>query len=145
MFWTADHDDIAAARWADGDTARVIGEALGVSRNAVIGRAHRKGWCRPGPVRPPRAVPVACAVKVPRKKASPRLPRRGKPVPPTRPVVADRPALPEDWPITILTVTSGSCRFPLADRWPWPLCGEPAVGPAPYCAEHCSICYGARR
>lgn len=33
-------------------TAKQIGQELGVTKNVVIGRAHRRGWKRPGAVVP---------------------------------------------------------------------------------------------
>jgi hypothetical protein len=43
---------------------------------------------------------------------------------------------------TILNIGAGECRFPLGDHWPWPLCGAAVHDMAPYCAGHCTICYG---
>ena len=73
MSWTDERIDRLKAMWADGATASQIAEDLGgVSRNAVIGKAHRLGLeSRPSPVRPgeekekkvkaatPSAIPVA--------------------------------------------------------------------------------------
>ncbi|MDQ3080516.1 MAG: GcrA cell cycle regulator, partial [Pseudomonadota bacterium] len=53
MSWTDERIDRLKAMWADGSTASQIAEDLGgVSRNAVIGKAHRLGLeSRPSPVR----------------------------------------------------------------------------------------------
>ncbi len=53
MSWTDERIDRLKAMWADGATASQIAEDLGgVSRNAVIGKAHRLGLeSRPSPVR----------------------------------------------------------------------------------------------
>ena len=52
--WTDERIDTLKTMWAKGDTASQIAEALGgVSRNAVIGKAHRLGLkSRPSPVKP---------------------------------------------------------------------------------------------
>jgi GcrA cell cycle regulator len=54
MSWTDERIERLKAMWAEGKTASVIAEELGgVSRNAVIGKAHRLGLdSRPSPVKP---------------------------------------------------------------------------------------------
>ena len=54
MSWTDERIDRLKKMWADGATASQIADELGgVSRNAVIGKAHRLGLdARPSPVRP---------------------------------------------------------------------------------------------
>lgn len=39
--WTKDREDILRQLWDKGLTCRVIANTIGVSRNAVIGKAHR--------------------------------------------------------------------------------------------------------
>ncbi len=53
MSWTDERIDRLKALWTEGNTASQIAEALGgVSRNAVIGKAHRLGLeARPSPVK----------------------------------------------------------------------------------------------
>ncbi|MEO5808986.1 MAG: GcrA family cell cycle regulator [Sphingomicrobium sp.] len=54
MSWTDERIDRLKAMWAGGSTASQIADDLGgVSRNAVIGKAHRLGLeSRPSPVKP---------------------------------------------------------------------------------------------
>ena len=54
MSWTEERIDRLKAMWTEGATASQIADELGgVSRNAVIGKAHRLGLeARPSPVRP---------------------------------------------------------------------------------------------
>ena len=71
MSWTDERIERLKARWAEGATASQIADELGgVSRNAVIGKAHRLGLdARPSPVKPGEdkakadvpAAPAACA------------------------------------------------------------------------------------
>ena len=90
MSWTDERIDRLKAMWAEGATASQIAEDLGgVSRNAVIGKAHRLGLeSRPSPVK---------AGEEKEKKAKPApAPRATKPAsaPAPRPVAA-APAEPK--------------------------------------------------
>lgn len=57
MSWTDERIDTLKSMWEKGLTASQIAETLGgVSRNAVIGKAHRLGLqSRPSPVKPNEA------------------------------------------------------------------------------------------
>jgi GcrA cell cycle regulator len=61
MSWTDERIELLKSLWEKGLTASQIAEDLGgVSRNAVIGKAHRLGLqSRPSPVKPNDAEPVA--------------------------------------------------------------------------------------
>ena len=78
MSWTDERIDQLKKMWADGATASQIADELGgVSRNAVIGKAHRLGLeQRPSPVKPgeekERAAPQAAA---PSPAPAPKTPR----------------------------------------------------------------------
>lgn len=86
MSWTDDRIDQLKTMWEGGQTASQIADALGgVSRNAVIGKAHRLGLqARPSPVRPnePEAVapepepvaPPAAPAPEPVREAAPAEP-----------------------------------------------------------------------
>ncbi len=100
MSWTDERIDRLRAMWTKGTTASQIAEDLGgVSRNAVIGKAHRLGLqARPSPVKandptPAKAKPAAPAVAAPVKAApAPRPePVRAAPPPPP-PAAAPAPA-----------------------------------------------------
>jgi GcrA cell cycle regulator len=77
MSWTDERIERLKAMWAEGKTASQIAEELGgVSRNAVIGKAHRLGLdSRPSPVKPgeDKAVPAppveTAAAPVPERQA----------------------------------------------------------------------------
>lgn len=73
MSWTDERIDQLKAMWEKGMTASQIADELGgVSRNAVIGKAHRLGLqSRPSPVK---------ANEAPRKKATARKPVPSGPV-----------------------------------------------------------------
>ncbi|WP_425506762.1 GcrA family cell cycle regulator [Sphingomonas rhizophila] len=93
MSWTDERIDRLKAMWTKGATASQIAEELGgVSRNAVIGKAHRLGLeSRPSPVKPgeekekkakpapkakveaPKAAPVKAAPAAPASDPIPRI------------------------------------------------------------------------
>ncbi|WP_343346603.1 GcrA family cell cycle regulator [Sphingomicrobium sp. XHP0239] len=78
MSWTDERIDRLKAMWAEGKTASQIAEDLGgVSRNAVIGKAHRLGLeSRPSPVKAGEKKKAA-----PRKKAAAKKPAASKAAP----------------------------------------------------------------
>lgn len=46
--WTAEEDALLTKLWADDVSSRDIGKALNMTKNAVIGRAHRLGFPKKG-------------------------------------------------------------------------------------------------
>lgn len=89
MAWTEERIATLKKMWEGGSTASQIAEELGdVSRNAVIGKAHRLGLkSRPSPVKPnkKKAPPKkAVAAKPAAKKAAPARPA-SKPAPAAKP------------------------------------------------------------
>ena len=99
MSWTEERIERLKSMWTEGATASEIADKLGgVSRNAVIGKAHRLGLeARPSPVKPGEEHAAAPAAKPAKKEAAP------KAAPPPPPVeeniqaqssVASRPVAP---------------------------------------------------
>ncbi len=73
MSWTDERIDRLKELWKKGMTASQIADELGgVSRNAVIGKAHRLGLqARPSPVKPNEPAPVPVKTKPARATAQP--------------------------------------------------------------------------
>ncbi|MDK8186412.1 MULTISPECIES: GcrA family cell cycle regulator [Sphingomonas] len=73
MSWTDERIDTLRTMWEAGQTASQIAEALGgVSRNAVIGKAHRLGLqARPSPVKANEPAVVAAAPPAPAPEPEP--------------------------------------------------------------------------
>src|SRR3954452_11244136 len=74
MSWTDERIERLKKMWHDGATARPIADELGgVSRNAVIGKAHRLGLeQRPSPVKPGEEKEKKAAA-APAAKAAPKV------------------------------------------------------------------------
>ena len=74
MSWTEERIERLKTMWTNGATASQIADELGgVSRNAVIGKAHRLGLeSRPSPVKPGEEKDSKAAAKPATRKPSPR-------------------------------------------------------------------------
>ncbi|MES2494428.1 MAG: GcrA family cell cycle regulator [Pseudomonadota bacterium] len=88
MSWTDERIETLTKMWEGGATASQIAEELGgVSRNAVIGKAHRLGLkARPSPVKPNEKPEIQAA-------PAPRAAKPAEPGPPNAPIapVAPKP------------------------------------------------------
>ena len=108
MSWTDERIERLRALWTKGVTASQIAEELGgVSRNAVIGKAHRLGLqARPSPVKAnepepkAKAKPAAAPKPVPAPAAKPAA---AKPAPRPEPVREATPAAPAPAPAAAVT------------------------------------------
>jgi GcrA cell cycle regulator len=148
MEWNDDTIGRLRALWAEGLSTAEIGRRMGVSKNAVVGKAHRLNLAaRPSPIRrdgekTPRrrqarrahgtTLPVLAAAMAPMPVIdSPRPIER--PAPPVlRAVPAPRPGArvtPCCWPIG--EPGTRSFRF----------CDVDAIAGKPYCEEHSSLAY----
>lgn len=140
MEWTEETISRLRSLWAEGLSTAEIGRRLNISKNAVVGKAHRLNLpSRPSPIRRAEG------------EAAPRqtIPKRtqGPTLPPLSPPVSVAPALP---PLRAI-ISPPKQQQPRAAPCCWPI-GEPgkpsfhfcnaaaAVG-KPYCDEHASIAY----
>lgn len=126
MSWTEERIVDLTRLWEAGHSASEIGESLGVSKNAVIGKAHRlKLSSRPSPIRRTASV-------------KPKRMRPPKPVHHIRPTPVYRaPAMP---------VGNQRCLWPHGDPGDedFHFCGAAAVIGKPYCPDHCARAYITR-
>ena len=138
MSWTDERIDSLKSMWEKGMTASQIAEELGgVSRNAVIGKAHRLGLqSRPSPVK--AAEPVKPAPKPapepkpkPAQVAAPAVPRPQQPAPVAPPAPApvaaqgDAPEVPAKPEVQLRSVGPGGfVRQGPGDQ-------QPPIPPAP--------------
>jgi GcrA cell cycle regulator len=122
MSWTDERIEKLTKMWEGGATASQIAEELGgVSRNAVIGKAHRLGLkARPSPVKP-NEKSEAPPPKPPRAPAEPAA------VPEPRPVAA-RPVTPEPAPAPVREAVTPAPRPVAAPAEPAP--ASTAAAPA---------------
>ena len=158
MAWTDERIAKLKQGWEGGMTATQIAEMLGegVTRNAVIGKAHRLGLeSRPSPVKATDATPA------PARAAA------AAPPPAPAPVAASAPAIkpmeaPAARPVgkpakgvskggkqtrtTLLDLNEKVCKWPIGhpDDADFHFCGRPSNAGFPYCNDHCLVAYQAQ-
>ncbi|WP_310496815.1 GcrA family cell cycle regulator [Sandarakinorhabdus sp.] len=152
MAWTDERIAKLKQGWEGGMTASQIAEMLGegVSRNAVIGKAHRLGLeSRPSPVKAGEdTAPAAAPAPVAAAKAATITPQ---PVPAPAPI-AVKPAARK--PVktgkaartTLLDLNDKVCKWPIGHPGDadFHFCGQPSQAGFPYCTEHCLVAYQAQ-
>ncbi len=121
MSWTPEGITRLKQLWSEGLTATAIGSVLKISKNAVIGKAHRLELT-------PRQSPILRA-------PSPRDTKAG-PTKKKAPVI-----------FTMADLTAQTCRWPSGDpkHADFQFCGRKAEQGKPYCPHHCSIGYVANK
>ena len=149
MTWTDERIDQLTELWGAGQSASQIGKALGMSKNAVIGKAHRlKLPPRPSPIRKERSTPRPKPRSVPRlQTATPPPPEAVPSSPARREVEALRKAI-ETVPRIVRRPArraSGGpgCLWPIGDPGDadFHFCGDSSVPGKPYCDLHCAKAY----
>ena len=117
--WTDERIEKLKELWAQGLSISQIGEALGVSRNAIAGKAHRMGLPkRPSPISRPKAV---------------------------MPEVNEN--LPLRLELRQLEWSRSKCCWPTGDpkKNGFVFCGNAIVPGKPYCLTHCQEAYTTSR
>jgi len=150
MSWTDARIDLLRTSWEQGMTASQIAELLGegVSRNAVIGKAHRLGLqARPSPVKGGDAniaQVITESVAMPVTTPTATTPVRATAVPARkpRPATTAKPAH-----TTLLDLSEKVCKWPIGHPGDtdFHFCGKPSATGFPYCMEHCAVAYQAQQ
>lgn len=150
MDWTAEAIERLKALWAEGHSTAEIGRRMGISKNAVVGKAHRLNLpARPSPIRrdaAPRPAPVPRAprpMSVARAAPPPML--RPAPAVPPAPVVSAAPPAPvlRAFPAARPRMGSRSCCWPIGEPGTsgFRFCGGDPMAGKPYCTEHAALAY----
>ncbi|MBL4787638.1 MAG: global cell cycle regulator GcrA-like protein [Kordiimonadaceae bacterium] len=123
MAWTEDRIEVLRTLWDKGLSASQIAKELGegVTRNAVIGKAHRLSLkSRPSPVKTDKD----------KKKVAPKRVAKK----------ADKTL------VSLLDLTDRMCKWPLGHPGDddFHFCGKASENGMPYCAGHCAEAYQAQ-
>lgn len=144
MDWSQEAISTLRALWDEGHSTAEIGRRMGVSKNAIVGKAHRLNLpARPSPIR--RDGPSAPRAASPR----PQLPRA---MPAPRPMIAPppRPAIQAPAPVRAQPVVRAfprlgtrSCCWPMGEPGTaeFRFCTHEAILGKPYCPEHAAVAY----
>jgi GcrA cell cycle regulator len=136
MSWTDERVALLKKLWCEGKTAAEIAKELGsVTRNAVIGKAHRLKLSNR--VSPIQAGPV--------KPAPARLKAEDIRPEPVRRVVANNDTPIKVKGVSMVDLKDKMCRWPLGDpKDPkFHFCGCASVAGLPYCGDHAKMAYQA--
>ncbi|MFH1157986.1 MAG: GcrA family cell cycle regulator [Pseudomonadota bacterium] len=161
MSWTDERIALLKRLWKDGKSAAEIAKTLskGVTRNAVIGKAHRMGLSgRPSPIKKPASVSEKKSAKAPEKEireirkpvATPApsvASGKGRHAPPTReeakPEKLEKGDLPPGGGVALIDLTERMCKWPIGDprEDDFTFCGHGISGGTPYCQRHAAMAY----
>ncbi len=128
--------------WGEGHSARVVGQRLERSRNAVIGKVHRLGLAK-------RLSTAGERKKPGRKKGNPGAFRKSRAKPPELHVVRIKPIRAREVPppearmISLLDLGARDCRWPIGHPGEpgFAFCGARAFATFSYCEHHVALAY----
>lgn len=135
--WTNELKATLRAHWDGGLSTGKIGRAMGLSKNSVVGAAHRmKLPLRPNPI----------------KRGVVRAPKPPAPLPRNAVTLSPLAAVPAPVVVALRPVATpsihGKCQYLLgtaATRPRYlPFCDAPAVDGTSWCTQHARICFGPR-
>ncbi|HYF07648.1 MAG TPA: GcrA family cell cycle regulator [Acetobacteraceae bacterium] len=158
MDWSPEAIDRLRALWAEGHSTAEIGRRMGISKNAVVGKAHRLNLpARPSPIRRDAAPrPVVPRIVAPRPAPVPRplavaAPVLARPVvAPPRPAAPPQPSavlrpfpVPAPRPAFARPGSQKACCWPIGEPGTssFRFCTGEAILGKPYCPEHASVAY----
>jgi GcrA cell cycle regulator len=137
MEWTEEAIAKLRTLWAEGHSTAEIGRRLSISKNAVVGKAHRLNL-------PPRPSPIrrhegesAPRPSAPKRAQGPTLPplsaSMGTPVPALRAVM----------PTPKYSQRATPCCWPIGEpgKPSFHFCNAASAAGKPYCEEHAAVAY----
>jgi GcrA cell cycle regulator len=130
MDWTPEQITQLTQLWREGLSTAEIGKRLGISKNAVVGKAHRLHLAsRPSPIK--------------RVGPRPAIVRHTPHVRPAMPVAAPAPAPQPVAQPRRVELSNQSCRWPIGHPGDedFHFCTQRAIQGKPYCVEHSAVAY----
>ena len=138
MSWTEEKVTKLKELWGKGKTASQIAEIIGgISRNAVIGKAHRLNLSAKIKTRTATSNQTF-ENSLGQKNTSSKRGRRSK----FKSLIIDKDFEPEN-PKQLEELDENSCKWPIGHPGDdeFYFCGKPTIPGKPYCGEHCLIAY----
>jgi GcrA cell cycle regulator len=149
MDWTPEAIERLRALWAEGHSTAEIGRRMGITKNAVVGKAHRLNLsARPSPIR--RETAGEAKPAAPRAPKAPVVaPRLTLPAVPVAaaPVQAEARVVAAPAPVVVRPFprlgATRSCCWPIGEPGTagFRFCSAEATQGKPYCLEHASVAY----
>ncbi len=158
MSWTEDRVSLLTKLWGEGHTAAEIAKKLGgVTRNAVIGKAHRlklsnraspiqqnKKPANSNAVKPKRVTPIKAAAKPKPSLKQEKTVLKVQDTPVQEEATKAKPK--KDGKLySLMDLKPRQCRWPSGDpkEEGFGFCGDHAMVGLPYCEEHAKQAYQA--
>lgn len=149
MGWTDERVMLLKRLWVEGKTAAEIAKLMGgVTRNAVIGKAHRLKLS--GRISPIQENARGDGIGKPRTVSAPRkAPKQTISRVSNREIIApvQLPPVEESYcfgdGISLVELKESTCRWPIGDPKEdgFKFCGGPSEEGIPYCAHHARVAY----
>lgn len=138
MEWTDEAIAKLRTLWAEGLSTAEIGRRLNISKNAVVGKAHRLNLPpRPSPIRRTDGETAAPRANAPKRAQGPTLP------PLSASMASPMPALRAMMPAQKSSPRTTPCCWPIGEpgKASFRFCNATAATGKPYCEDHASIAY----
>ena len=149
MSWNQETIDRLVELWHQGWSGGQIAGELGMTRNAVLGKLGRTGELGTNPNRnaPPRSAPRPKRTKGFKYKPVKAPPTAALGAQPPTPLPKPAPGEPAPKLLSILQLTSRTCRWPIGDVGApnFGFCGHTPVEGWPYCGYHAQLSYPGQR
>lgn len=130
--WTEERLEKLKILWNEGLSISQIGEEMGVTRNAIAGKAHRLGL-------PKRQSPISKSSAKSASKAAAKSAPKAAPAEELKPTKE----LPLRLALRNIHWSRSKCMWPTGDpkTVSFSFCGERIEPGKPYCSEHCALAY----
>ena len=152
MDWSEEQITRLRALWAEGHSTAEIGRRMGISKNAVVGKAHRLNLsARPSPIRrvpgapqvprAPRPAPMRAVERVPFPQRNFSVVTAGQVMRPVSPPQPRPVATPTPPPAPRLS--NATCCWPIGEpgKPGFTFCCDRALAGKPYCEAHAAQAY----
>jgi GcrA cell cycle regulator len=142
MEWTPERINELTRLWSEGLSTAEIGKMLGISKNAVVGKAHRLQLSsRPSPIRRMSVRPLVPRIREPRPAAQRNA--AAFQLAGLEPATTSAPAPKPQPEPRVLELSNQKCMWPVGHpgEESFHFCGERALVGKPYCVTHCAVAY----